>query len=135
VGTLFVTPEELKLHVVVDPGIVDLTRALIPKHHKLNRTRYPPHISVIRRETWEPDLSLHGTPVTFTYDPTVAAGPVYWWLRAWSDDLLRVRASLGLPALAWACRPPSEEDCFHITVGNTKVLGGPAGSKSGKRGT
>jgi hypothetical protein len=121
-GKLVVTPEEKKLHVAVDPGIVDLTRALIPPVYRqyLNRQKYPPHITVIRTEDWKVDTSLHGREVLFEYDPRVKAGEVYWWLRAWSPGLISLRQSLGLPDYAWACRPPDNEDCFHITVGNTK---------------
>jgi len=124
-GTLIVTPEERKLHVEVDPAIVSFARALIPLSVKLNKTRFAPHITLVRQEEIAPDkwvtaTLLHRKPVQFRYDPRVVPGEVYWWLRAWSDDLIHVRRSLGLPDLAWACRPPDGEDCFHVTIGNLK---------------
>jgi hypothetical protein len=122
VGRLVVTPEERKLHVVVDPQIVDYARSLVPLHQRvgLNRTRFAPHITVVRNEVWEPDLTLDGTEVSFRYDPCVVPGEVYWWLRVWSVGLLAVRTGAGLPELSDLCRPPDGEDCFHITIGNTK---------------
>lgn len=120
IGRLAVTPSEKKLNVIVDPGIVNLTRSLIPKHFKLNRQKYPPHITVIREEDWKIDLSLHNREIAFQYDPRVVSGTTYWWLKVYSPDLLEIRRSLGLPDYSWAAKPPDGEDCFHITVGNTK---------------
>lgn len=113
------------MHVEIDPGIVDLTRALLPPHVRLNRTRYNPHITVIREEDvpkWERVLELDGREIPFRYDPRVVGGEVYWWLRVKSGALIEVRRDLALPELSWSCRPPDNEDCFHITVGNTKGL-------------
>ena len=123
IGKIVVTPAAHKIHVEVDPGIVDLVRALLPPHIRLNRTRYEPHITTVRDEEvprWEVAAELHGTPIPFEYDPRVVAGEVYWWLRVWSPELVRLRRSLGLSDLSELCRPPDLEDCFHITVGNTK---------------
>lgn len=39
-----------KLIVEVDPGIASFYRAMIPKYHKVQRTRYPAHITVVREE-------------------------------------------------------------------------------------
>lgn len=115
-----------KVHVEVDPEIVRYARALVPKTVKLNPQRWAPHITVVRKEPVV-DLSAWGKydghPVEFTYDPRVVPGAVYYWLRAWSTRLTEIRVELGLEPLAWACRPPDGEDCFHITLGNTKVLG------------
>lgn len=121
-GRLVVTPEECKLHVVVDPGIVDVTRTLIPRVYlqNLNRTRYPPHISVIRDETWTPDMSLHGLEIDFNYDPRVVAGKTYWWLNCWSDQLVAIRAQQGLVDHTKQTMPPDLFKCFHCTIGNTK---------------
>lgn len=112
-----------RLVVEVDPGIVDFARSLVPPSVKLNRQRYDPHITVVRKEDI-PNLAewgrYDGESLLFRYDSRVQAGHTYWWLRAWSDELVEVRRSLGLPDLSWGCRPPDNEDCFHITIGNTK---------------
>lgn len=119
-GTLRFEPG--KLYVEVCPGIVDLTRALIPPVVSLNKQRYAPHISVIRKEALEGPWGVpyDGETLEFSYDPRVVPGGTYWWLRAWSDRLVEVRQELGLIPLDWYCRPPDNEDCFHITVGNLK---------------
>jgi len=124
-GELVLTPGENLLHVQVDTGIVDLTRALIPSVYRknLNQTRYPPHITVVRNELWFPDNSLDGRTVEFNYDPSVIRGHVYWWLRVWSEDLIQLRKSYFLPDMSRYTKPPDLEDCFHITVGNTKRSG------------
>ena len=126
VGMLVVTEAERKAHVAVDPGIVDLTRALIPPQYALNRTRYAPHISVVRDEQvprWERLAELDGRLVGFSYDPRVVSGEVYWWLRVWSIELLAIRRYVGLPDLSELCRPPDGAECFHTTIGNTKGRG------------
>ena len=122
---LVITEEEHKAHVLVDPGIVDLTRALIPPHYSLNRTRYPPHITAVREEQvprWQRLAELDARLIGFVYDPGVVIGKTYWWLQAWSIELLAIRKYVGLPDLSELCRPPDGADCFHITVGNTKFL-------------
>jgi hypothetical protein len=122
IGKVVVTADERKLHVVVDPAIADYARALVPiaQRVRLNRPRFAPHITVIRNEEWAFNPALDGTEVRFQYDPCVVPGDVYWWLRAWSPDLRQLRLHEGLPELSDLCRPPDMEECFHITIGNTK---------------
>ena len=64
-GRVVVTPEENKLHVAIDPAIMDYARSLVPLAHKvrLNRPRYEAHITVIRDEEWACNPSLDGAPV------------------------------------------------------------------------
>lgn len=127
-GRLVVTRTERKLHLLVDPAIVDYARSLRPPGTPLNRTRFDPHITVVRDEAVGPRLwgavspTLEGREVDFAYDPRVVVGEVYWWLRAWSDELVVIRHALGLPPLSRLCRPPDGDGCFHITVGNTKGM-------------
>lgn len=114
--------ESDKIYVEVDPDIVSLCRALIPSARRPRPQRYPPHISVVRNEPFCPPLGAAERVIWFTYDPAVVEGEVYWWLRCWSMDLTVLRLSLDLPASSEWSRPPGNEDCFHITVGNTKGL-------------
>ena len=110
-----------KVWVDVDPGIVQLARALIPVARRPKPQRYPPHITVVRNEPFGlPPTARTERDVWFTYDPAVIEGETYWWLRCWCLDLTALRLSLGLPASSEFSRPPNGEDCFHITVGNTK---------------
>lgn len=117
-GTLLVEPE--KVYVLVDPGIVALSRALIPMvlRTRLLPQRYPGHITVIRNEVFKAcDVPRE---VTFEYDPEPVVGEVYTWLRVFSPELTRVRALFGVaPSSPWS-RPPDDEDVFHITIGNRK---------------
>lgn len=122
-GLLYVNLETVQIHVLVDRPIVDYARALLPS--KINQTRHAPHITLVRqekvaRERWLTAGRWHGQEVPFTYDSRVVPGEVYWWLRVWSDELWDIRRALGLHELSWACRPPDGEECFHITIGNTK---------------
>ena len=59
-GVLGYTVEPIvghKLSLAVERGIVDTYRALVPKSVRLQRTRFPPHISVVRKEPI-PNLDL-----------------------------------------------------------------------------
>ena len=111
------------LVVDVDPGIVEVARALVPKTVRLNRTRYAPHITVIRNEV-PPDLTAwkahEGEMVTFQYDSFVYNDELYYWLNAYCQRLNDVRTELGLHPVSEWTRPPDMADCFHITIGNLK---------------
>jgi hypothetical protein len=106
-----------KLIVEVDPAIVELARALVPKWVRLNRQKYRPHISVVRWET-PSDLTrwgaYEGEEVEFLYSSIVQFDDVYWWLDVQSTRLNEIRVQLGLPE--WR----TGRDGFHLTIGNTK---------------
>jgi len=119
--------EGFKLIVEVDPELGRLYRSLIPKYLHPQPTRYPPHITVVRRET--PPASwrwrhLDGCQITFFYDPEVQYNEVYFWLRCWSQSLIEIRLDFGLPEHTEYTRPPDGEECFHCTVANAKALRG-----------
>lgn len=118
-GRLIVT-DEPKLFVEVDPGIVALTRRLIPVARRPQPQRYPPHITVVRNEVVGAMSALQGREVTFTYDPRVTNDDEYWWLTVACPELSAIRVSLGLPPSSQWTRPPNGVGDFHITVGNTK---------------
>lgn len=109
-----------KVWVDVDPELVRLVRHFIPVSRRPNPQRYPAHITVVRNEGFCLPPTFKEKDVWFTYDPNVVEDEVYWWLRAWCLDLTSLRLSLGLPVSSEWSRPPNGEDCFHITVGNTK---------------
>lgn len=113
-----------KLNVEVDPGIVELARALVPKSVRLRRTRYEPHITVVRNEAvpkpgkW----SLYeGIITTFEYDPYVYNDDTYYWLRVYCPLLTDIRRELGLPPSSQWSRAPDGFESFHVTIGNLKV--------------
>ena len=113
-----------KLHVEVDPNIVALARALVPRAVRLKRTRYEPHITVIRNET-PPDLrkwmSYEGIVLPFEYEPHVYNDDTYYWLRVFCPQLTAIRKELGLPASSEWSRAPDGFESFHCTVGNLKL--------------
>ena len=130
VGYLRWSPGRLVLEV--DPGIVEVARALVPKHIRLNRQKYAPHITVIRHLKAEEEAWLlahprwggtrEGEEVAFTYSPEVQIDETYYWLNAWSSRLEDVREELGLPRSDWYTEPPDHSHCFHATIGNTKSV-------------
>lgn len=115
--------EPLKVIVLVDPGIVQVARALLPPALSLNSTRHSPHITVARNETVTNRAAWgfgEGWLVTFGYDPYVYNDDTYYWLRVTCPVLNTVRQSLGLPDWSDQSRAPDGFDSFHITIGNTK---------------
>lgn len=113
-----------KLNVMVDRGISDYYRSLIPKYVGLNGTRYPPHVSVVRKEIprnlefWG---KYEGEVVNFAYSNIVHSGKVYYWLNVFSERLEQIRLELGLPVSTEYTRPPDGwTRCFHCTIGNIK---------------
>jgi hypothetical protein len=122
VGALRYTGEP-KLNVEVDPEIVRLARALVPKAFRLNRTRYAPHITVVRNESI-PDMTRwgqhEGTFIEFEYEGVVYNDDTYYWLRAFSPVLTRLRVELGLPESSEWSRAPDGFESFHVTIGNQK---------------
>ena len=120
-----------KLNVEVDPEIVRLARALVPKATRLNHTRYAPHITVVRNEDVpKPELwgRHEGLFVEFEYEPHVYNDDTYYWLRVWSPVLGQIRTELGLPESSHWTRAPDGFESFHVTIGNTKAAVSP-GSK------
>ena len=115
-----------RLVVEVDPGIVVYYRALLPKNVRLNRQKYPPHISVVR-ETHIPVQSYwnkhNGAAFIFDYSVEIQNNDTYYWLELSSAPQLgSIREEMGLDRSSWYTRPPNGRDCFHITIGNTKPL-------------
>ena len=112
-----------KLIVEIDPGIVELARWLIPKTITLNKQRYTPHISVVRKEVPKENWEFKsGEKIQFNYDSYVYNDETYYWLRVYSEDLIKIRIALGLTPFSEKSRPPDGTDCFHITIGNIKKL-------------
>lgn len=114
-----------KLIVVVDPNISLYYRSLVPKWMPLNPQKYPPHISVVRREV-PPNMAAWGKyqkeTIDFTYSNEICNGKVYYWLNAFSKRLEEIRTELGLSISSEYTRPPdSWTKCFHITIGNCKT--------------
>jgi hypothetical protein len=120
---IYSDPPAIRLVVEIDPDIAKYYRSLIPPYIHYSIPMYPPHISVIRRET-PPNMTLwqkhHGEAVSFEYDPYVFIGRVYIWLKVWSKEIEDLRLELGLEAHSNITRPPDESPCFHTTIANFK---------------
>jgi len=122
-GSLRYTTEEWKLNVAIEDDLAEYYRSLIPKYYKVNRPKYPPHITVVRneeiinKEAWK---KYEGKEVEFQYSPIIQRGTVFWWLNAYCDFLLELREELGLPPYNDLTKPPDKKSCFHLTIGNMK---------------
>ena len=116
---------QIRLVAELDPGIAEFYRSLIPKHFVLQKPMYVPHVSVIRKETptnmaaWG---KYQGELVEIFYDPYIFFGKIYCWLKVHSVRFEEIREELGLPRHSHITRPPDEQPCFHMTLGNQKHL-------------
>jgi hypothetical protein len=124
IGTLKYFDDEWKINIRLDDDLVDFYRSLIPKHIRLNKTKFPPHITVVRNEeipnkdVWK---KYEGLQIQFKYG-YLASGEIYWWLPVYCRKLTLIRKELGLPPSSKLTRPPNNRECFHITIGNMKGL-------------
>lgn len=112
-----------KVFVEVDRGLATFYRSLIPRSIEINVPLYPPHITVVRKET-PPRMEFFGAHegemIFFDYDTEIHHDETYYWLNAYSFRLEQVREELGLPVTSEYTRPPDGRWCFHITIGNLK---------------
>ncbi len=113
-----------RLVVLVDPELHRFLRSLVPPYYVCRPQKYPPHITVVRGEKPKTEAwgKYQGTMVEFSYETFLHHNDVYWWFNCYSDRLTEIRLELGLPPSYRLTRPPDGADCFHSTVGNSKVL-------------
>lgn len=121
-GTIKYFDDEWKVNVQIENDLAAYYRSLVPKYYKINQTRFPPHITVVRNEeiinkkAWR---KYEGKEVEFQYS-IIRRGTVYWWLDVYCDFLLKLRTGLGLPLYNDLTKPPDKKSCFHLTIGNSK---------------
>jgi hypothetical protein len=109
--------------VDIDPGIADFYRWQVPKHLRLNRQKFLPHVTVAReREFPKPHMWQRndGERILFAYDKTVQVDETYAWLDVYCVRLEEIRQELGLARIGIGARPPDGKNCFHTTLGNFK---------------
>jgi hypothetical protein len=113
----------IKVNIEVDPSIVNYYRNLVPKYINLNKTKYTPHITVIRNElinNYDILNKYNNKEIEFYYDGIVRNDNVYYWLRAFSVELSYIRYELGLKIYDDIAMAPDRFPSFHITIGNLK---------------
>lgn len=113
-----------RLVVDVERDVAGFYASLVPKSVGIRSQRHAPHVSVVRLEM--PNVMSEwgrrqGQHVDMMYDPYIYNDEKYYWLRVFSDGLLEVRKELGLPSSSRLSRPPDGVECFHMTIGNTKI--------------
>lgn len=114
--------DEWKVNVRIEDDLARYYRSLLPKYWTVNQQKYPPHITVVRREKipnkqfWR---KYEGKEIEFGHS-SVKKGTVYYWLEAYSDFLCELRVELGLPPHNDLTKPPDKKSCFHMTIGNMK---------------
>lgn len=113
-----------KINLKADDDIAKLYRSLVPPSQICRPQRYPAHLTVTRlvipphaKLFW---MKYEGMTFSFDYDPYIRYNGVYWWLNCQSQQLRDIREELGLSSTSGMFRPPTEEDCFHMTIGNSK---------------
>lgn len=85
--------------------------------YKCGRPAWKEHVTVIRDEE-PPDEKKQlwelraGEEIEFQYEAKLCTGPIYIWLRVWSNDLDDIRETLGLP------RQPAVP--YHLTIGSLR---------------
>lgn len=107
----------MKAVLLVDQGIADFYRSLIPKSIPILPQRWPAHVSIVRRqhpknmEYWR---KHENEQIEFEYSPIVTWDETYYWLNVKCLRLEEIRVELGLD------RHPPWRNLYHITVGNVK---------------
>jgi len=116
--------DNYKLYVDVDDDIAKYYLKMIPKYIATpNPQRYNAHITVVRNEipknleNWK---KYDNCKITFLYSTVIQTNNIYFWLNVYSEELSNIREELGLQKTSEFSRPPSDEECFHITIGNLK---------------
>ena len=103
----------------VDPDIGHYYRSLIPKARYAQRPQFDSHITIVSKYD-EPERlppiwgKYEGQEFEIRCDGLVRACGQYFGMNCWSDEIGDLREGLGLP------RMMGDQDCYHITVGNTK---------------
>lgn len=116
----------LRAIAIIDQGISDFYRSLIPKHYCVQPQAYRAHITIVRikkevplkLEAWE---KHEGRKIRFSYDPVIQMDDRYFWLNTYSEEIGDIREELGLPRYrddTWF--GGKRHTSYHITIGNTK---------------
>lgn len=115
-----------KVIIEVDQEILNYYLSGIPKWIKVNRPRYPAHISVVRNEqifNLEYFEEINDLKIVFQYGNIIYNDETYFWLEVICPELCKIREKLGLskvkPGVTFS---PDFRHLFHLTIGNRKNL-------------
>jgi hypothetical protein len=99
----------------LDSQITDYYRSLIPKAYYVNPPRTKAHVSIVRPFEWpdRPFSQFNGDKIQIRYYLPIRTCGIYFWLDCDCDEIKEIRRKLGLPDYL-------KNDCYHITLGNTK---------------
>lgn len=107
-----------RIVLLVDQGLADYYRRLIPRHIEVKPQRHAAHITVFRtglEHTDSPAWGRHdGEIVPFTYDGQIFHHDGYFYLEVESERLDAIRRELWLP------RHFDPVKGHHITIGNDR---------------
>lgn len=103
--------------MLVDQGIADFYKALIPSWMPSNPQRHRAHVSFVRRIV-PPDMSAWGKyageKTVFWYSNEILKDETYFWLDVHCQRLMDIRVELGLEPY------PPRRDSYHLTIANVK---------------
>lgn len=121
-GLLITKPNERgNSYIEVDTELARYYRKQIP--FKTNPQRYAPHITAIREEKYDTDLTKYcelKIPIEFKYDHFIHWNETYVWLAVECPQMELIRISLGLEPISELTMSPDKQHRFHITIGNMK---------------
>lgn len=98
-----------KLIVEIDEEISNYYFKLIPKYLGVQRQKFKPHISILRK-AHDDFHKYDGSEVVFEYTNYIYRDEIYFWLNVFSNQIKKIRDELGLET----------NYPFHITLGNVK---------------
>lgn len=106
----------------LDPQLSKYYYSLIPQYINKQQQKYPPHVTFLRKEKekipnltiWKKFINDGCNPVIIMYNGRIRYSGSYFFLDAWSHDLMMLRLELGLTPYRKGFSK------FHITIGNLK---------------
>jgi hypothetical protein len=117
----------LRAIVLIDQGISDFYRSLIPKYYNVKPQKHRAHITVVRNnketptklEFWE---KYQGQKISFFYCNDIQTDGTYFWLNVQSEEIGNIREELGLSRF----RDDRQfggflRNEYHITIANVKI--------------
>lgn len=104
--------------LLVDQGLADYYRRLIPKYIDVRPQRHAAHVTVVRGGYETPDRTAwgkyEGEVIPFDYTNEILLHDGYFYLRVECDRLDAIRHELGLPTFFDPVKG------HHVTVGNAR---------------